>query len=131
MNDSISKDERYSDKVNDLKKHLLILDEDLGEETVAELTDVFLESANDILSKLVVALGEQNYMEIRDLLHGLRGNSSTFGFEALVTACKELEVDISENRTEHVSERISKIIPEAKENIELLKEFVKNNNAGQ
>lgn len=104
-----------------LKSKLLVLNEDLGEETVVELSEVFIDSTAEILKKLDAATSAGNYPEIRNLVHSLRGNSGTFGFEFLVSTCKKLEVDITENKFEGTMDMLKIIVKEINDNVELLK----------
>lgn len=114
-----------AEKENALKNKIIFLNEDLGKETVLELTEVYIESTGDILAKLNASFDAGNFTEIRNLVHSLRGNSGSFGFEELVAACKELEISISEGKTENVTELLKRIIDEIKVDVDLLKRFVK------
>ena len=112
------------EKEESLKSKLEFLNEDLGEETVIELSEVYIESTGEILKKLDAAHASGNFMDIRNLVHSLRGNSGTFGFELLVTTCKELEVSISENRLDGADNLINTVITEVKENVYLLRKML-------
>lgn len=124
MADLNNSDNLSAEKVNSLKKQLLFLNDDLGEETVVELTEAFVESTEKILTNIDAALKENNYIEIRNLAHSLRGNSGTFGFEALVSACRELEINISNNKFDDTASLLEKITSELKEDVFLLKSLV-------
>jgi HPt (histidine-containing phosphotransfer) domain-containing protein len=123
MDDANGKVE-LSVKEEQLKKKISFLNEDLGEETVIELSKVYIESTDEIIIKLNNSFETGNYQEIRNLVHSLRGNSGTFGFEPLVAACKELELSIADNKTEPAAGLLEIVISEVKENVLLLKKLL-------
>jgi HPt (histidine-containing phosphotransfer) domain-containing protein len=124
MIDLNNPDDLLSKKELALRNKLLFLNEDLGEDTVVELTEVFVESTDDILKKLDAAVLKNDFIEIRNLVHSMRGNSGTFGFESLVASCKDIEVNISENKLENILSSIKDIIAEVKEDVFLLKKMI-------
>lgn len=113
-----------SEKEEALQQKIEFLNEDLGAETVVELTEVYIESTNEIIKKLKNALDSSDFEKIRNLVHSLRGNSGTFGFELLVSVCKELEVNISENKTDGTDRLLNIVISEVLENVELLRKVL-------
>ncbi len=115
---------KLSEKEEALQQKIEFLNEDLGAETVVELTEVYIESTNEIINKLKNALDSCDFEKIRNLVHSLRGNSGTFGFEDLVSACKELEVNISENKTDGADRLLNIVISEVLENVELLRKVL-------
>ena len=124
MADLNNSDNLSAEKEEALKKQLLFLNDDLGKETVVELTEAYVESTDKILNNIDAAVKENNYIEIRNLAHSLRGNSGTFGFEALVSACKELEINISNDKLDDTTSLLEKITAELKEDVLLLQRLV-------
>jgi HPt (histidine-containing phosphotransfer) domain-containing protein len=113
-----------SEKEESLQNKLEFLNEDLGEETVVELSEVFIESTKEIINKLNNASTAGDYQTIRNLVHSLRGNSGTFGFELLVSTCKELEIKINESSLDGVDILLAKVISEVNENVFILKKML-------
>ncbi len=62
------------------------LSEELGNDFLAELTDVFWADAWSLLDFGVKALVEENVPEMRKILHTLAGSASNLGLTAIVEA---------------------------------------------
>lgn len=124
MSNETGSEGNLSEKEESLQNKIEFLNEDLGEETVVELSEVYIESTKEIINKLNNASATGDYITIRNLVHSLRGNSGTFGFEALVTACRELEAKISENNLTNSEDLLNKVISEVSENVLLLRKML-------
>jgi HPt (histidine-containing phosphotransfer) domain-containing protein len=93
---------------------------DFDIEDVMMLIDMYLESAQDSIENIVVAIKANDLETIKNEAHAIKGSSANLKLDDIRILAKEIELSATENQAIDYHAVISKLY----EKIELLKEAV-------
>ena len=95
---------------------------DQADDAMAQLVEGFLVNLDQILSQLMVALGQSDGTELSRLAHSLKGSSSTMGAMPLSRVCHELEMHKTDDFTEK-GELVDSVLKSAETVMEVIPEW--------
>ncbi|PZV16217.1 MAG: hypothetical protein DCF20_08740 [Pseudanabaena sp.] len=81
-------------------------------EFLIELIDSYLDSSQSLLQELYTSLIPQNFMVMERAVHTLRSSSSLIGADDLAALCRELEINLRNQKYEAVDIKINRIADE-------------------
>ncbi|RYX85275.1 PAS domain S-box protein [bacterium] len=88
---------------------------ELDPELVSELVDLFLEETPEQLAELQKAVDDQNFYEIGQMAHKIKGSCATLGVKAMVESCRHIENLLTSHDIENIKISSDKLFLELDE----------------
>lgn len=85
------------------------LRDDLGEETLADLIDLYLEDAPKLVADMKNAAKRADASGVQLAAHTLKSTSEAMGAKVLASACGELEQDGHEGKLDSAKEKVERV----------------------
>jgi len=80
-----------------------------GDDSMNDLIETFINQSRKLKGEIGKALDQNDYQELRALIHNLKSSSLNLGAAALSEACQNTEQALKENRTEGLETSINDI----------------------
>jgi HPt (histidine-containing phosphotransfer) domain-containing protein len=79
---------------------------------LVELIDSYLDNTQSLLQELYTSFAEQNFEVMLRTVHTLKSSSSIIGAEDLSDLCRDLEINLRNQKYEDLDTKINKITDE-------------------
>lgn len=88
---------------------LKTLEETVGQETVQELVDLYVDTSPEVIAQLETYADEKNSQQMAFWSHRLKGSSGTLGFDDIHELSKNIEKLCLENKVDEAAALCSKV----------------------